>query len=84
MQTEKSKKRRKLEGVVISDKMAKTIVVRVNRAKTHPKYKKQYTESKNYKVHDEKNEFHIGDQVIFLETRPISKDKCWRVIGKVK
>lgn len=84
MQTEKSKKRRKLEGVVISDKMAKTIVVRVNRAKTHPKYKKQYTESRNYKVHDEKNEFHVGDRIIFLETRPISRDKCWRVIGKVK
>lgn len=76
-------KRRRLQGIVVSDKMSKTIVVRVDRLKTHSKYKKQYTESKNYKVHDEKDEFHAGDLVIFEETRPLSHDKRWRVIGKV-
>ncbi len=77
-----NKKRRRLEGEVVGDKMSKTIVVRVDRMKTHPKYGKQYIESKNYKVHDEKGEFHGGDRVIFEECRPISRDKCWRVIGK--
>lgn len=75
-------KRRRLEGTVVSDKMSKTIVVKVDRMKTHPKYKKQYTESKNYKVHDEKNEFHVGDTVVFEECKPISRGKCWRVIAK--
>lgn len=76
-------KRRRLEGVVTSDKMAKTIVVKVDRSKSHPKYRKQYQESKKYKVHDEKNQFHVGDKVVFEETKPISRDKRWRVIGKV-
>lgn len=76
-------KRRRLEGTVVSDKMSKTIVVKVDRMKTHPKYKKQYTESKKYKVHDEKNEFHVGDAVAFEECRPISRGKCWRVVAKI-
>ncbi len=73
---------RRFEGVVVSDKMQKTIVVRVDRVKTHPKYHKQYAVSKRYKVHDEKNEFKTGDKVTFVETRPMSKDKRWRVVGK--
>ncbi len=77
-------KRRRLQGIVVSDKMSKTVVVRADRMKTHPKYKKQYTESKNYKVHDEKGEFHVGDVVVFEECRPISRGKCWRVINSVK
>lgn len=77
---EDSKKKRQIEGVVISDKMRKTIVVRVDRVKVHPKYKKQYRVRRNYKVHDEKNESHIGDKVLFEECRPISKDKRWRLI----
>lgn len=68
---------------MVSDKMSKTIVVRVDRMKTHPKYKKQYTESKKYKVHDEKNEFHVGDAVTIEECRPISRGKCWRVLAKI-
>lgn len=82
MKKEQTVQRRRLEGIVVSDKMAKTIVVKVNRSKSHPKYKKQYVESKKYKVHDEKGEFHVGDTVIFEECRPISRDKCWRVISK--
>jgi len=76
----KEKKIRVLKGVVVSDKIDKTIVVAVNRLKLHPKYKKKYKVTKKYKVHDEKNEFHIGDKVTIVECRPLSKDKRWRVI----
>lgn len=72
--------RKKFQGVVTSDKMDKTIVVKVNRIKVHPIYKKRYRVSKKYKVHDQKNEAKIGDQVIFEECRPLSKDKRWRLI----
>lgn len=71
---------RKLTGEVVSDKMNKTIVVRVNRVIMHPKYLKRYSVSKKYKVHDEKEQFHIGDKVEFVQCRPLSKDKCWRVV----
>jgi small subunit ribosomal protein S17 len=67
-------------GIVISDKMAKTLVVSVDRVKVHPKYKKRYTVSKKYKVHDEKGSYKEGDSVSFIECRPLSKDKKWRVI----
>ncbi|MEK7203137.1 MAG: 30S ribosomal protein S17 [Patescibacteria group bacterium] len=72
--------KRKFNGVVVSDKMDKTIVVSVNRVKIHPRYKKRYTLSKKYKVHDEKNQYKEGDKVFFVETRPISKEKRWKVI----
>lgn len=72
--------KRRLTGEVVSDKMDKTIVVKVLSAKMHPKYHKHYTTSKKYKVHDEQNQYHIGDKVVFVECRPLSKDKRWRVI----
>ncbi len=71
---------KKFSGVVVSDKNDKTIVVKVETIKIHPKYKKRYTVSRRYKVHDEKNEHKIGDQVSFIECRPLSRDKRWRVI----
>ncbi len=74
-------KGRLLKGVVISDKMDKTIVVSVSRLKKHPRYKKRYRVNKKYKAHDEKNEFKIGDRVIIRECRPVSKDKKWTVKG---
>ena len=74
--------KRKFSGVVVSDKMDKTIVVRVESVKIHPKYKKRYTVSKKFKVHDEKNICKEGDKVSFAECRPLSKDKRWRVINK--
>lgn len=74
--------KKKLSGKVISDKMAKTIVVEVKRLVTHPIYKKKYAVSKKYKAHDEKNEYKIGDLVEIEEIKPISKDKKWKVIGK--
>jgi small subunit ribosomal protein S17 len=72
--------RKKFAGVVISDKMDKTITVKIDTIRQHPKYLKRYTVSKKYKVHDEKNQFKEGDKVIFVECRPISKDKKWRVV----
>jgi len=75
--------KRKLQGVVVSDKMQKTVVVKVESIKEHPKYKRRYKIHKKYKAHDEKGGFHIGDKVIIEETKPISKDKNWIVIKKI-
>jgi small subunit ribosomal protein S17 len=72
--------KRKFKGTVVSNKMDKTVVVRVERAKKHPKYLKIYKVSKNYKVHDPENKFKVGDKVEFVECRPMSKDKRWRVV----
>jgi small subunit ribosomal protein S17 len=66
-------------GIVSSDKMEKTIVVRVENKDRHPLYGKIIRTSKKFKVHDEKNEAKIGDKVLIKETRPLSKDKCWRL-----
>ena len=71
---------RKFNGEVVSDKNDKTIIVKVESIKKHPKYQKRYVSSRRYKVHDEKNEYKIGDKVSFIECRPLSKDKRWRVI----
>ncbi len=72
--------KRTLNGVVASDKMDKTIVVTVENTKIHPKYNKRYVSTSRYKVHDPKNQFKEGDKVAFVECRPLSKDKRWRVI----
>jgi small subunit ribosomal protein S17 len=69
-----------LKGVVVSDKMDKTIVVSVSRFVKHPLYGKFYKVSKKYKAHDEDNKYKIGDKVEIAETRPISKDKNFSVI----
>ncbi|HEX6751207.1 MAG TPA: 30S ribosomal protein S17 [Longimicrobium sp.] len=66
-------------GTVVSDKMNKTVVVRVERRYAHPLYGKQVTRSKKYHAHDENNEYHTGDVVRITETRPLSKLKRWRV-----
>lgn len=71
---------KKFNGVVVSDKNDKTIVVKVESVKVHPKYKKRYVVSRRYKVHDEKNEYKVGDKVIFIECRPLSRDKRWRTL----
>lgn len=71
---------REFVGVVTSDKMAKTITIKVSTKKLHPLYKKYVSRSKKYKAHDEKNEAKIGDTVRIVESRPISKDKCWRLV----
>jgi small subunit ribosomal protein S17 len=73
-------KRKVREGLVISDQMAKTVVVAVETRKVHPLYKKAIRVTKKYKAHDENNACKIGDKVKISETRPLSKDKHWRVI----
>ena len=72
---------RRFSGVVVADKMDKTIVVKVETVKLHPKYHKRYTVSQRYKVHDETNQYHEGDKVTFVECRPLSRDKRWRVLS---
>jgi len=74
---------RKLQGVIVSDKMNKTRVVAVTRFKKHPRYLKYYKVTKKFKAHDEKNEYKLGDKVIIEETRPLSKEKRWRIKGFV-
>ena len=66
--------------MVVSDKMDKTVVVAVVTKVKHPLYKKYITKTKKFKAHDEQNECRIGDKVKITETRPLSKDKCWRVV----
>lgn len=75
---------RTLKGTVVSANMRKTIVVRVDTLKSHPKYGKQYRASRKFKAHDEKGEYRAGDVVMMQETRPLSREKRWRVIGLVK
>ncbi len=72
------------EGIVISDKMDKTIVVRVERTTRHPLYGKVLRRGTKVKAHDEGNEANIGDRVTIVECRPLSKDKAWRMDGIVR
>ena len=67
-------------GKVVSDKMEKTVVVAVERKVPHALYNKPMVSTKRFKAHDENNECQIGDTVKMVETRPLSKDKCWRVV----
>ena len=75
--------KRRLEGVIVSDKMQKTVVVAVTRFKKHPKYLKYHKVSRRFKAHDEENTYKIGDKVLIEETRPTSKDKRWKVVTKI-
>jgi small subunit ribosomal protein S17 len=77
----KLKKKRKLTGKIVSDKMDKTRVVEVSQLKKHPKYLKYYRISRRLKAHDPENKYHLGEKVVIEETRPISKEKHWRIIG---
>ncbi|MBQ0071777.1 MAG: 30S ribosomal protein S17 [Spirochaetales bacterium] len=71
--------KKKMTGVVVSDKMDKTIVVAVSNRTLHPLYKKYVISTKKLKAHDEKNDAHVGDTVRVVECRHLSKDKCWRL-----
>lgn len=73
---------RRLAGVVISDKMDKTVVVRVDRQAINKKYHKRFTISKKFKCHDANNEYKVGEKAVILQCRPLSKDKKWRVVKK--
>ena len=81
-QTRESQGRRKeREGVVVSDKMDKTVVVAVSRVVRHGKYHKHLNRRARYKAHDEKNQCRVGDRVRIIETRPLSRDKRWAVLA---
>lgn len=80
MEQKSTKTKKRIKGVVVSDKMQKTIVVLTHRFVKHPKYGKFMRISKKYKAHDETNKYKIGDTVLIEETRPISKDKTFRVV----
>ena len=76
-------KHRKLQGVVVSDKMQKTAVVAITHERKHPKYLKYYKVTTRLKAHNENNEYKTGDKVTIEETRPLSKEKRWRIINKI-
>ena len=78
MSTEQGNRKTRV-GVVVSDKMDKTVVVRVDNIVKHPTYKKYIKQRVTCKAHDERNECAVGDKVLIVETRPLSKDKRWRV-----
>ena len=82
--THATPKKRKLKGVVVSDKMQKTRVVEISRFKKHPRYLKYYKVSTRFKAHDESNEYKTGDKVVIEETRPLSREKRWTITGKVE
>jgi small subunit ribosomal protein S17 len=79
-----SKKRKSFTGRVVSDKMDKTVVLAVTRRIAHSRYNKVMKRTTKYKAHDEKNECKVGDMVRVIETRPISKDKRWKVLEIVE
>lgn len=81
-QKNKQVKRKELRGVIVSDKMDKTRVVKVESLKKHPTYQKFFKVTKKFKAHDETNQYHIGDEVVIVESRPISKDKNWTITQK--
>ena len=73
-----------MTGLVVSDKMDKTIVVQVSNRTLHPIYKKYVFSTKKFKAHDERNDAHTGDTVRIMECRHLSKDKCWRLVEIVE
>lgn len=77
-------KGRRLTGVVVSDKMQKTRVVEISRLKKHPRYQKYQRVSMRFKAHDEQNQYKVGDAVVIEETRPLSRDKRWKIVELVK
>ena len=83
-ETEGRSARKVREGLVVSDKMDKTAVVAVVRLKRHPLYGRVQRVTKRFKAHDETNDCHVGDRVRIMETRPISKDKNWRILEVVE
>lgn len=81
---ERTNQRKERIGIVLSNKMQKTIVVQIKNKIRHPKLGKVMEHATKFKVHDEKNEAKIGDRVRISETRPLSKEKCWRLVEVVQ
>ena len=83
-QTDERGRRKVRVGKVVSDKMDKTVVVVIERLVKHPEYKRYVRRRSRFKVHDEKNECKVGDVIRFMETRPLSRDKRWRLVDFVQ
>jgi len=83
MTNEQTKITQQLEGVVVSDKMTRTVVVEVSRLVKHAQYKKFIKRSKRYKAHDAESQYHTGDRVVIAACRPMSRDKRWTVVKKI-
>lgn len=81
MESNTARRGKTLKGVVVSDKMDKTVVVEVKRYLKYPKYEKYVAKSKRYKAHDPENKYREGDHVVIQETRPLAKDKTFIVLG---
>lgn len=81
---ERTSLRKERVGIVVSDKMDKTVVVAVTEKSKHPLYKKTITRTTRFKAHDEKNECGVGDRVEIMETRPLSADKRWRLVRVIE
>lgn len=85
MSEEKKRNERKVRaGIVVSDKMDKTIVVKIEEIEQHKLYKKSVKKTVKFKAHDENNEAHVGDRVSIMETRPLSKEKHWRLVNIIE
>lgn len=84
MSEQRETHRKVREGIVVSTKMNKTVVIKVERLIQHTKYGKTIRRTKNVKVHDENSECNVGDTVRIMETRPISKDKHWRYVETIR
>jgi small subunit ribosomal protein S17 len=84
MNPKETNKKRQLTGTVVSDKMDKTRVVEISRSKKHPRYEKYFNVSTRFKAHDETNQYKTGDKVVIEETRPLSKDKKWKIVKLVE
>lgn len=84
MGSQQRSRRKVRSGIVLSDKMDKTIVVRVESLSKHKKYGRVIWQATKFKVHDDKNLAHVGDKVRIMETRPLSKEKRWRLVEVVK
>ena len=84
VQMETRNLRKTRQGVVISDKMEKSIVIAAKFKEKHPLYGKFVQKTKKYHVHDENNEAHVGDTVLIMETRPLSKTKRWRLVSIIE
>ena len=80
---ERTKIKKRLIGMIVSDKMQKTVIVEITRLKVHPKYHRRYKVTSRFKVHNENKEYAVGHKVIIEETRPLSKEKRWIVVGKI-
>ncbi|BDA79112.1 MULTISPECIES: 30S ribosomal protein S17 [Leptospira] len=84
MEAKNLKKSLTIQGVVVSDAMEKTVIIEVITRKTHPRFKKIMTRTSRVKIHDEKNECQVGDKVIAIETRPLSKQKHHKLLKVVE